>query len=222
MRCFVINLERSTDRLAAFFAGWAAPFPCERFAAADADLFTMRSDWKHSPGGCGLNLTYVAMFAELLRSGVRDPVAVFEDDADLAPGWWETTAVAIEELPVGWWQINLGPHTGYELAHHAADQRFTPPAIVGNHLARMSHAWRTHAAIYNPAAMWDMIALLGRHPWPVDQIWCDQMLGGSTRFYCTRLLLAGTRAGRSTCDDRTWGAWSGQFGLGKPVHDSCR
>lgn len=203
MRSFVINLARSTERYQHFRAGWNAPFPCERVEAVDAEKITLFSPWKHNRGGCALNITYIWIFAEMLRCGEVEPFAIFEDDALFSPAWWLEVEATLQDTPPGWWQINLGPEIGQS-------------AIYNDRLVRLKSAWRTHAVVYNPATLADQIAMLGRHPIPVDQVWCHMMLDiGSPHFYATRKFLVGSRANKSICTGLDWCEFVGPNGLGK-------
>jgi hypothetical protein len=214
VKSYVITLGRTPDRHAAFSAAWNAPFPCERVDGVDGARVVIPGVWRHESGNYGLWLTYLLLIGEAVRRGEREPVAVFEDDAVFADGWWEYTAEAVAEAPPGWWTICLGPHTG--------DPRYPPPDPVTPRLARLSHAWRTHAVVYNPTALDHLLGWVVSLPWPIDQIWCEAMRRGVPHFYCTRTFLVGTRAGASVITGKEWGVFEGPFGLGGPVHDSAR
>jgi len=202
VKSLVINLETAAERYAAFVAGWNAPFSCERVAAVDGERIQIFSPWTHNRGGCGLNLTYIWIFAEMLRRGQQEPFAVFEDDAMFAEGWWEYAAQAVSEAPPSWGQVNLGAHVG-------------AAASYSEKLCLLKCAWRTHGVIYNPAKIADMIAMLGKHPIPVDQVWCHLMQDmGVDWFYATRKFLVGARAGRSQCTGTECPEFHGANGLG--------
>jgi len=205
MKCIVLNLPNDRERMAAFATGWKGPWPFERFEAVDGRKAPLPGVWRHGAGLYGLTVSYALLFARLIRDGVNEPVAIFEDDALLADGWHEVVTTAVSEAPAGWWHINLGCHTG--------DPNFQPPAPITPTLGRLAHAWRTQGVIYSPAKFGDHLLALGESPWPVDQIWCDRMIRGSRDFYCTRKFLCGARAGKSTCTDHVWPDYVGPNGL---------
>lgn len=212
MKCFVLNLNRSPERYAAFQADWKAPFPCERFEAIDGQKLRLPQNWQHGPGGYGLNATYILLFSLVMRAGDSEPFAVFEDDALLVDRWWEDVP---HSAPPNWYSINLGPDGG--------DARYRNPVAVADKLARLHHAWRTHAVVYNPERLPDLIALLGMFPFTVDQIWCKLMVEHDCRdFYCTRKMLAGARPGKSLVNGLEHQAFVGRFGLGDVVHEDLR
>lgn len=214
MKCFVINLPRDIKRRAAFGEAWTAPWPYEVVAAVDGERIEPPKEWKHERGAYGLFATYLWVFTQALRGEHTAPFAVFEDDAMFARDWWNYVRAAVAEVPSGWWSINLG--ADIEVPGYAA-----APVVVSEHVARMPHGWRTHAVVYNPDATHELLAAMRANPIPVDQVWCDLMLKGSRDFYCTRSMLAGSRAGTSTITGIAWDKdFAGPLGLGQPQHRS--
>lgn len=93
MKAFVINLERSPERLANFSRQMARlGLPFERIAAVDGRILAYRHCLREllveqrwlAPGEIGCALSHLAVCARM-RDGGIDRAAVFEDDVLLAP-----------------------------------------------------------------------------------------------------------------------------------------
>jgi GR25 family glycosyltransferase involved in LPS biosynthesis len=214
MKCFVINLPRSIERLSQFVEGWNAPFDYQIFDAIDGNKLNLPSRWKHEPGHYGLNLTYITIFSEMLRQGQSEPFAVFEDDALFYPEWYIELERAMRELPEEWYYINLGPDLAEDSEYGKLKFK---PKLISPELVSLRIGWRTHAIVYNPIALTYLLDMLFQHPWPVDQVWCHYILRGTEYFLATRKFLVGTRGGISVTTDKVWpDCFVGQ-GLGKPI-----
>jgi hypothetical protein len=218
MRSFVITIPRLKDRLDAFMADPFRPADVEVFQGIDAaNLGHFPARWNHPKGGFALNLTYIALFMQMIRECQKEPFMVFEDDALCSKNFMPQAITALAEAPmdkaVEWWSINLGPHVG-----EPGD--YKNPTVVSKNLVRLHHAWRTQGVIYNPLFLAPLIDLIGEVGGPCDQIYCNRMMKGWQCFYATKRLLVGARANVSSNNGQVWEDFTGPFGFGGPIHAS--
>ncbi len=210
MKSFVITIHRTPERLKEFQRCWNAPFDCEVYYGLDHGDVVLPVGWTHEPGYCALNLGTADLLCRMIHA--REPFAVFQDDALFWPGWHEYATHAVEEIEEAsghdWLFINLGAQ--------ASDPRYKNPVLVSPHLARMHYGWRTHAVVYNPSRIPDVLYQLFSRRIPDDQIWCDLMIAGWASFFMTRLFLVGVRPTTSVCTGRPDSF--AEDALGRPAH----
>jgi glycosyl transferase family 25 len=113
---FVINLDKSTDRLAAFTAA-NGHLTVERFAALDGNaldvpalrqrgLIAPGAETAFSRGALGCALSHLALWQIAAKSGA--PTTIFEDDAIAHSQFEALTDRVIATLPAGWAMIMWG------------------------------------------------------------------------------------------------------------------
>lgn len=134
--CFVINLDKRTDRLEAFareFEQKAPGLAWERFAAIKTEV--ARNPVVNGRIGCLLSHRRVV---EMARERGLEYAIVFEDDVELVQGAGERWARAIEQLEGKPWQLLfLGQNT------------MGPVWKEADHLYRVSRSVALHAVVYH-------------------------------------------------------------------------
>lgn len=101
MKAYVINLDRSPDRLAHFKERWAEivgeTIELEVFNGFDSKDLTVPWWWKSSLGAFGCYMSHYMLAAKILQSNPQEPVFIFEDDALLGDDFMTKLPAAIAE-----------------------------------------------------------------------------------------------------------------------------
>jgi GR25 family glycosyltransferase involved in LPS biosynthesis len=129
MKAYVINLKRSTERLAQF-REQEFPFDVELFEALEGDTNEHR-DW-----ACSLS------HIEVIKKITEFPTIVFEDDCIMLQPW-SFVEEAMKQLPSDWDSLWLGPNLQ------------KPVQQYSENLYRLHSGHASHATIYNSQRMID-------------------------------------------------------------------
>jgi glycosyl transferase family 25 len=134
-KIYCINLDRRHDRWAQFQKeihreGMVA----ERFSAIDGNDFKLSYPCDNGNNACTLSHLSILLRAKYL--GFRS-VMIFEDDAELAQGFWEKLNCCLQDLPQDWNMLYLG-------ASHK-----DPPIKITDRIYRLQKSFCTHAYIIN-------------------------------------------------------------------------
>jgi glycosyl transferase, family 25 len=149
---FVINLDRSTDRLASITQTFAqASMTFTRWPAVDGRVLPepLRgyfADHRLTPGELGCYASHVAIWEHMVRAGV--PVAlVCEDDIRVPPQFASHLVDTISAAPTGWEVIKLSSpanratHAVAQInAGHALVRYWRVPMWTGAYLIALSGA----------------------------------------------------------------------------------
>ena len=116
MKHFVINLDRSQDRLSKFFINNGNEEKIERFRAVDGKRLAIENLEKrgliqknlrsYSRPALGVALSHALLWEKCLE--INEPVTVFEDDAILNKYFFEKSQAVLETLPDSWEFIAWG------------------------------------------------------------------------------------------------------------------
>lgn len=190
-RIVLINLDRRGDRLRRFtqqaerypaLKGWS------RVSAVDGYARAAPPGWRGGPGAFGCQQSHLAVLAAAIDDGVQT-LCVFEDDAQLAPGFSAGLAALLRDAPADWEGLLLGC------------QEQVPSLAVSPGVRRTVNAQRTHAYVVRGRE--PMQALLDHwraahthidHHWYVWQ--------QARKVYQPAPLIAGQAAGRSDIASR--------------------
>jgi len=185
-RCYVINLKRRPDRLAQFMAavdacGWPFVRPVA-FSAVEGDKVGVPPEFSQGGGAFGCRESHVRILEDCLMADVGS-VLVFEDDADLRPGFGQAVREFLAQVPDDWEGIMLGGQ------HHSPSSPVKPGVV------RVNYAQRTHC---NAARGRYMRGLVQR--WAMATVHIDWMMRGwqhQFRVYAPERWIVGQAGGRS-------------------------
>jgi GR25 family glycosyltransferase involved in LPS biosynthesis len=107
---FCINLDRRPDRLKLVvreFEKIGGEFT--RFSAIDGNEVTLPATCKIGSGHYGCFLSHIAIWKKAIENNLP-VIAIFEDDVSFAIDFNERYFLFINELPVSWDMVNLGPY----------------------------------------------------------------------------------------------------------------
>lgn len=233
MKAYVINLDRTPERLAAFNSrlatfgdAWPLPQP-QRRRAIDGQLCPPPDWWCAGPGAWGIYQTTVSLIADLLldRVAADDAVWLFEDDAVFVDGFPDAFAQFWAAVPDDWDQVYLGG----QLLH----PRLHPPETISDQVRRVFNVNRCHAyglrGRFLPQAYRHLcryLALGEQHQsregtpkaknpaFHVDHWWGELHEAREVKVYAPQQWLVGQAQGKSTIcdlslDQRTWGTVAG-------------
>jgi GR25 family glycosyltransferase involved in LPS biosynthesis len=187
----VINLERRPDRLQKF-ESQPIPYQVKLFRAIDGQelrnglgQLQEENQRRNNELACKLSHMRLLRYAhqQHMQGNGHEMIMVFEDDAELLPGWQGYLERAMQELPDGWHMLYLGVNN------------INPAEIFSNHLKKITTGFTTHAyIIHSRAYLLAMDALDNRGQ--VDVLYADHIhtLGKS---FCCRDQVAGQREGMS-------------------------
>ena len=187
---FVINLDRSPDRLAAVTDTFhRANLPFQRWAAIDGACIPeplrryFSDQYPLTPGEVGCYASHIAIWEHMARSGM--PVAlVCEDDIDVPPHLASTLADILAAAPTDWEVIKLSSRThravhslaqidGHTLVRYWRVPMWTGAYLIASAGARKLLAFQgTRQAVDGDMArpwLFDNLNVLGVSPPPILQ-----------------------------------------------------
>ena len=138
-RCFVINLDKRTDRMDEWMGQIPNPWPFpqpERFSAIDGRRVPAPTHWRAGNGAWGCYRSHALILEKCLSEGI-DSYVVFEDDAGFTQDFARRLSQYAEELPDDWGLAYLG-------GQHLQSVRY-PPVKVSEHVYLPYNVNRTHA-----------------------------------------------------------------------------
>lgn len=124
----LINLDRSTDRLAAFSARNSHLTTLSRFRAVEGATLDLASLVRinliepaildhYTPGGIGCALSHLALWDQAISSG--EPLTICEDDAIFHRSFESSAQEILDRLPAGWdfvmWGWNFDAVLAYDI-----------------------------------------------------------------------------------------------------------
>lgn len=139
MKAYGITLRRSPEVWAGLVReDW--PFEVERFYGVDGREVGVPKGWTQGEGAWGCLLSHVAVWTEMVRTGVSEAV-VLEDDARQTE-WWPEAWAARQSLPDGWDMYYLG---GQHLSREKkTGKTYADPKPHPSGLYRCGNVHRTH------------------------------------------------------------------------------
>jgi hypothetical protein len=138
-RVFVVNLDRRSDRWAAFRAGLPRDWPFrnpERFPAIDGQAIKPPTWWCEGAGAWGCYRSHVRILENCLVHGVES-VLVLEDDAVFGDDFTNQVTTFLNHVPQDWEMLYLGGQ------HLQACK--TPPRQIDDWVYQPYNVNRTHA-----------------------------------------------------------------------------
>lgn len=158
-KIYCINLERRPDRWElAKIEFEKHGLAVERFAAVDANEF--KKEYTTKPGACACAFSHLLIIQKAKLLGLNS-VLIFEDDAELHPGFVPLFEDCIKDLPEDWDMLYLGG------SHQEK------PQPVTNKIYRVSKTLTTHAYIIRKSMFDKIIELLTNLEQPIDGIYGD-------------------------------------------------
>lgn len=210
----VISLERTPERLAAFWEAFPGDWPFARpglLVASDGTREAAPKGWRGGGPAWGCCRSWMRVLEEAIAAGVADDaqagaVLGLEDDCRFVDGAAERIASAMRAVPEDWEILFLGGQ------HHR------PPQRVSDELVLCRDTGRTHAVVVRPTFLRTLLAFWQTWDTHVDhglQKWARE--DETRRFYGAAPWVAYQGANRSTIRyrDEKARAWDSRVKLDK-------
>ena len=180
---YVINLERSRDRMASADAELRRHgIQYTRFAAVDGKALTGAALREAATPACaafctpatvGCFLSHIGVWRAIVEGGLGSAI-VLEDDVRVVDGYELTLLAAYAALPDGWDVLFQGCHTCDSrqpldrMMRVLAGTRRSETEAVGAHLSRPAQTLGTHAYMVSAKGARELLARLSRASFHVD------------------------------------------------------
>lgn len=157
-RCYVVNLDRRSDRYADFCQrclDW--PFvEIQRAAAVDGRLVPHARWWSAGGGAWGCYRSHAGLIEKCLNENVRS-VLLMEDDAFLCDNFTDRARAFLENVPADWQMLYLGGQHLFAKIH--------PPQKINDWVFQPHNVNRTHAFALSREGMKIAYRHLYQHDW---------------------------------------------------------
>jgi hypothetical protein len=203
-RCFVISLERTPERLKAFWDRFPTdwPYACpEVFTAIDGREAVKPPGWRvGNPSVLGCYLSWLSLVELAIAERWDVPFLAMEDDCQFSSTYAAGMATVLANAPGDWDILYFG-------GQH--DGRRGKPKTMAPGVVRVLGAWRTHCLAVHPRFVAPLRDFLrGWHTHIDSGLWS---IAPRHRFYAADPFVAVQGANHSTITDRYepprgWGA----------------